>query len=61
MNENLKEQAPQTEVIPVTEEKVEKKKKNKIAKRENNINGYFFVAPYAIVFAVFILIPLCWR
>ena len=28
MNENLKEQAPQTEVIPVTEEKVEKKKKN---------------------------------
>ncbi|MBE5889069.1 MAG: sugar ABC transporter permease [Lachnospiraceae bacterium] len=57
MNENIKEQAPQTEVIPVTEEKVEKKKKNKIAKRENNINGYFFVAPYAIVFAVFILIP----
>ena len=34
-----------------------KKKKNKIAKRENNIHGYFFVAPYAIVFCIFILIP----
>lgn len=33
------------------------KKKNKIAKRENNKNGYLFVAPYAIIFAVFILIP----
>ncbi|MDD6639167.1 MAG: sugar ABC transporter permease [Lachnospiraceae bacterium] len=35
----------------------EKKPKNKIAKRENNKHGYMFVAPYAIVFAVFILIP----
>ncbi len=34
-----------------------KKKKNKIAKRENNMHGYLFVAPYAIVFAIFILIP----
>lgn len=34
-----------------------KKKKNKIAKRENNKHGYLFVAPYAIVFCVFILIP----
>lgn len=33
------------------------KKKNKIAKRENNKNGYLFVAPYAIIFAIFILIP----
>lgn len=32
-------------------------KKNKIAKRQNNKNGYLFVAPYAIVFAVFILAP----
>lgn len=35
----------------------EKKPKNKIAKRENNKHGYLFVAPYAIVFAIFILIP----
>lgn len=34
-----------------------KKKKNKIAKRENNKNGYIFIAPYAIVFSVFILVP----
>ncbi len=33
------------------------KKKNKIAKRENNKNGYLFMAPYAVVFCVFILIP----
>ena len=52
MNENIKEQAPQTEVIPVTEEKVEKKKKNKIAKRENNINGYFFVSTNVKLFAL---------
>lgn len=36
----------------------EVKKKNKIAKRENNNkHGYLFVAPFAIVFCVFILIP----
>lgn len=34
-----------------------KRGNNKIAKRENNKNGYLFVAPFAIVFAVFILIP----
>lgn len=33
------------------------KKKNKIAKRENNKNGYLFVAPYVIIFSLFILIP----
>lgn len=34
------------------------KKKNNIRKRErNNWNGYGFMAPYAIVFCVFILIP----
>lgn len=33
------------------------KKKNKIAKRENNRNGYLFTAPYAIIFSLFILIP----
>ena len=30
------------------------KRNFKIAKRENNKNGYFFVAPYAIVFTIFI-------
>lgn len=34
-----------------------KKPGNKIAKRENNKNGYLFVAPYAAAFAIFILIP----
>lgn len=33
------------------------KKKNVISKRQNNKNGYFFILPYAIVFTVFILIP----
>ena len=31
--------------------------KNKIAKRENNKNGYLFITPYALAFTVFILIP----
>lgn len=34
-----------------------KKPKNKIAKRENNKNGYIFMAPYAIIFVIFILVP----
>lgn len=34
-----------------------KKVNNKIAKRENNKSGYIFVAPFAIMFLVFILIP----
>ena len=34
------------------------KKPNKIGKRENsNKNGYIFMAPYALVFIIFILIP----
>ena len=32
-------------------------KKNKIAKRANNKNGFLFVLPYAAVFLVFILVP----
>lgn len=32
-------------------------KKNKIAKRADNKNGYLFVLPYALVFTVFILVP----
>lgn len=35
-----------------------KKRKTNISKRENNNkNGYLFVAPYAIVFVIFILVP----
>ena len=35
-----------------------KKKKSNIGRHaNNNRNGYFFVAPYAIVFVIFILIP----
>lgn len=34
-----------------------KKRKNKISRRENNIHGWFFVAPYAAIFSVFILVP----
>ncbi len=33
------------------------KKKNKIAKRENNKNGYLFMLPYGTVFILFILVP----
>lgn len=32
-------------------------KKNKIAKRANNKSGYLFVLPYALVFLIFILVP----
>ncbi|MCI9078371.1 MAG: sugar ABC transporter permease [Lachnospiraceae bacterium] len=36
----------------------EKKQKSNIRKRENsNWNGYIFMAPYAIVFLIFILVP----
>ena len=35
-----------------------KKKKSNIRKREHsNWNGYVFMAPYAIIFIVFILVP----
>lgn len=40
------------------EQKAIKKKKTGIAKRErNNRTGYLFMAPYALVFVIFILIP----
>lgn len=29
----------------------------KLAKRDNNANGYLFILPYAIVFTIFILVP----
>ncbi len=46
MSENLKEKAPRV-----------KKKHNKIASREQNPNGYLFVLPYALIFTIFILVP----
>lgn len=36
---------------------VKKVKKNKIARRENNIHGYLFLAPYALLFIIFVLVP----
>lgn len=34
-----------------------KRKKNKISRRENNWHGWVFVAPYALIFSIFILVP----
>ena len=34
-----------------------KKKGNKISRRENNWHGWVFIGPYALIFSVFILIP----
>ena len=33
------------------------RKRNKISRRENNWHGWVFVAPYALIFSVFILVP----
>ena len=33
------------------------RKKNKISRRENNWHGWVFIAPYALIFSVFILVP----
>lgn len=33
------------------------KKKNKISRRENNWHGWLFVGPFALIFAIFILVP----
>ena len=34
-----------------------RKKKNKISRRENNWHGWLFIGPYALIFSIFILIP----
>ncbi len=34
-----------------------KRKKNKLSRRENNWHGWAFVAPFALAFAIFILVP----
>lgn len=44
--------AKQTKAIAKT-----KNRKSKIAKRENNKNGYLFMLPYALLFTIFILVP----
>lgn len=56
MSENLKENAPQV-AAPAPDGMPKKKKHNKIGRRYNNPNGYLFVLPYALIFAIFILIP----
>lgn len=33
------------------------RKKNKISRRENNWHGWVFIAPYALIFSIFILVP----
>lgn len=34
-----------------------KPRRNKISRRENNWHGWAFVAPYALIFSIFILVP----
>lgn len=34
-----------------------KRKMNKISRRENNWRGWLFIGPYALIFSIFILIP----
>lgn len=49
------EQQPET----ATKKPKEKKKRrgNRISRRENNWHGWVFIAPYALIFSAFILIP----
>ncbi len=42
---------------PVVDTAPKKKKKNKISRRENNWHGWAFIGPYALIFSIFILIP----
>ncbi len=39
------------------EVKKPKKRRNKISRRENNWHGWLFVGPYAVIFTIFILVP----
>ena len=56
MSENLKTNAPQA-VAATADAQPKKRKRNKISKREHNPNGYLFVLPYALMFIIFILVP----
>lgn len=66
MSENKIEYAPPveaTEVVdaaeatPAVKKKKHSRKRSKIARRDNNPNGYLFVFPYALIFTIFILVP----
>lgn len=61
MKEKIEKETPSVkmEVTPAAlqEKQQKKKRKSKIAKRENNLNGYLFTLPYALIFCIFILIP----
>lgn len=61
MKEKIEKETPSVkmeETPAVLQEKQQKKKrKSKIAKRDNNLNGYLFTLPYALIFCIFILIP----
>lgn len=46
----------QTKNVSNTKSKV-KRKKNKISRRENNWHGWLFIGPYALIFTIFILVP----
>ncbi len=56
MSKKAKKDAAQP-ITETTEVAVVKKKKSKIAKRENDKSGYIFILPYGLVFCIFILLP----
>ena len=49
--------ATQATTIPAPQPVKAKKKKNKISRRENNWHGWLFIGPYALIFSIFILVP----
>ena len=49
--------ATQANTAAVPQQMKPKKKKNKISRRENNWHGWLFIGPYALIFSIFILIP----
>ena len=49
--------ATQATTVAAPQETKAKKKKNKISRRENNWHGWLFIGPYALIFSIFILVP----
>ena len=49
--------ATQANTAAVPQQVKPRKKKNKISRRENNWHGWLFIGPYALIFSIFILIP----
>ena len=45
------------QALPEKPVKLPKKRKNKISRRDNNWHGWLFIAPYAVIFTIFILVP----